>query len=43
VEFEHRDLERYGSRAAATRDRMDDGWGALLAGYERAAEAEAAR
>lgn len=39
VEFEHRDLDRYGDRADATREGMDGGWGQLLAGYQGAAEA----
>lgn len=34
VEFEHRDLERFGDRAATTAESMDGGWGQLLAGYE---------
>ncbi len=38
VEFEHRDLERFGDKAAQTRDAMDGGWGELLEGYRRAAE-----
>ena len=42
VEFEHRDLERFGERAAQVRgdyeSGMDGGWGQLLAGYQRAAE-----
>ena len=43
VEFEHRDLERFGEKAAAVRgdyeSGMDGGWGELLAGYQRQAEA----
>ena len=43
VDFEHRDLERYGERAAQVRgdyeSGMDGGWGELLAGYQRCAEA----
>ncbi len=43
VEFEHRDLERFGDKAEAVRgdyeSGMDGGWGELLAGYQRAAEA----
>jgi uncharacterized protein YndB with AHSA1/START domain len=43
VEFEHRDLERFGDRAAEVRGDyetgMDGGWGQLLAGYRQAAEA----
>ena len=38
VEFEHRDLDRFGERAQATRDAMDGGWGELLTGYQGAAE-----
>ncbi len=40
VEFEHRDLERFGEKAHEVRGDfdtgMDGGWGELLAGYERA-------
>jgi hypothetical protein len=43
VDFEHRDLERFGDKAEAVRGDcdtgMDSGWGELLAGYQRAAEA----
>lgn len=43
VDFEHRDLERYGDKAEALRgdyeSGMDGGWGELLAGYQRVAEA----
>ena len=43
VEFEHRDLERFGEKAAAVRGDyetgMDGGWRTLLEGYQRAAEA----
>ena len=39
VDFEHRDLERFGEKAAEVRGSydsgMDGGWRALLAGYER--------
>ena len=42
VEFEHRDLERFGERAAEIRggyeSGMEGGWGELLAGYQRRAE-----
>lgn len=42
VEFEHRDLERYGERAAQVRgdyeSGMDGGWGELLASFERRVE-----
>ena len=44
VEFEHRDLERFGEKAEEVRGDyetgMDGGWGELLAGYQQAAEAE---
>lgn len=44
VEFEHRDLERFGDKAMEVRGDydtgMDGGWGELLAGYQRAAEAD---
>lgn len=43
VDFEHRDLERFGDNAAEVRGDydtgMDGGWGQLLAGYQRSAEA----
>jgi uncharacterized protein YndB with AHSA1/START domain len=39
VTFEHRDLDRFGERAEETRNGMDGGWGALLEGFQRAAEA----
>lgn len=43
VEFEHRDLERYGERAAEVRgdyeSGMDGGWGELLDGFRKDAEA----
>ena len=37
VEFEHRDLERFGEGAAVQREMMDGGWGQILAGFERLA------
>jgi uncharacterized protein YndB with AHSA1/START domain len=44
VEFEHRDLERYGERAAEVRggyeSGMDGGWGELLARFEARAESD---
>jgi len=40
VDFEHSDLDRYGDNAGAVRDGMDGGWGELLAGFQRAAEAD---
>jgi uncharacterized protein YndB with AHSA1/START domain len=44
VEFEHRDLERFGEKAEAVRgdyeSGMEGGWAQLLAGYQRAAESE---
>jgi uncharacterized protein YndB with AHSA1/START domain len=43
VAFEHRDLERYGADAEAIRggyeSGMEGGWGELLAGYQKLAEA----
>ena len=43
VDFEHRDLERFGERAATVRgdyeSGMEGGWGELLAGYQRRVEA----
>jgi uncharacterized protein YndB with AHSA1/START domain len=43
VDFEHRDLERYGDNAEAVRgdyeSGMEGGWGELLAGYQAAVEA----
>ena len=42
VDFEHRDLDRYGDNAEAVRgdyeSGMDGGWGELLAGYQAAVE-----
>jgi len=42
VDFEHRDLERFGERAGEIRggyeSGMDGGWGQLLAGYQAAVE-----
>jgi uncharacterized protein YndB with AHSA1/START domain len=44
VDFEHRDLERFGENAEAVRGDydtgMDGGWRQLLDGYQRAAEAD---
>lgn len=44
VDFEHRDLERFGDKAEAVRgdyeSGMEGGWGELLAGYQRLAEAD---
>ena len=43
VDFEHRDLERFGERAEEIRggyeSGMDGGWAELLAGYQRVVEA----
>ena len=43
VDLQHRDLERFGDKAAEVRGDyetgMDGGWGELLAGYQRQAEA----
>jgi len=45
VEFEHRDLERYGDRAEELRggyeSGMDGGWATLLANFQALAEADA--
>jgi uncharacterized protein YndB with AHSA1/START domain len=42
VDFEHRDLERFGDKAEAVRGDyetgMEGGWGQLLAGYQALAE-----
>lgn len=44
VDFEHRDLERFGDKAEAVRGDyetgMDGGWGQLLAFYQQAAETD---
>ena len=44
VDFEHRDLDRFGEKAEAIRGDyetgMDGGWRTLLDGYQRAAEAD---
>jgi len=44
VDFEHRDLERFGDKAEAVRGDyetgMDGGWRQLLAGYQQVAEAD---
>ncbi|MEA3030618.1 MAG: hypothetical protein QOG13_1943 [Sphingomonadales bacterium] len=44
VDFEHRDLERFGANAQAVRgdyeSGMEGGWGQLLAGYQALAEAD---
>jgi uncharacterized protein YndB with AHSA1/START domain len=40
VDFEHRDLDRYGEGAEQVRGGMDGGWGELLAGYQAAVEAD---
>ncbi len=43
VEFEHRDLERYGDKAVEVRgvgeSGLEGGWGEMLAAYHRSAEA----
>ncbi len=45
VDFEHRDLDRFGANAETVRGDydtgMDGGWRELLAGYQRAAEGSA--
>ena len=40
VQFEHRDLDRFGDKAARTRDAMDGGWGELLSGFQKRVETE---
>lgn len=44
VEFEHRDLERFGDKAAQVRgdyeSGMDGGWGQLLAGFQERVEGD---
>ena len=40
VEFEHRNLERFGAAAAGLRKEMDAGWGQLLESYGGKASAE---
>ena len=42
VDFEHRDLERFGEAAERLRGAMDTGWGQILESYKRTAIAEAA-
>ena len=42
VDFEHRDLERFGEVAERLRRDMDRGWGQILESYNRAAVAQAA-
>jgi uncharacterized protein YndB with AHSA1/START domain len=37
VDFEHRDLERFGEHVAAMRGAMDGGWGGILDRFVRAA------
>ena len=39
VVFEHRNLERFGAGAEATRREMDGGWGDILQGFAKIAEA----
>jgi uncharacterized protein YndB with AHSA1/START domain len=39
VEFEHRDLERYGEKAPKQREGMDAGWAQILDGFRAATEA----
>lgn len=38
VEFEHRDLERFGEGAVQTAEMMDAGWGQILGEFVKAAE-----
>jgi len=42
VDFEHRNLERFGDAAEQLRGSMDTGWGQILESYRRTAVAEAA-
>jgi uncharacterized protein YndB with AHSA1/START domain len=39
IEFEHRQLERFGERAPAQRQSMDSGWGGILDRYAAATAA----
>ena len=38
VEFEHRDLERFGDKAVETAAMMDEGWGQILGEFVKTAE-----
>ncbi len=38
VEFEHRDLERFGDTAVQTAEMMDQGWGQILGEFVKTAE-----
>ena len=42
VDFEHRNLERFGEAAERLRGLMGDGWGQILESYKQTAVAEAA-
>jgi len=42
VDFEHRNIERFGEAAERLRGGMDTGWGQILESYVRSAVAEAA-
>jgi len=42
VDFEHRNLERFGEKAEHLRDLMSPGWGEILDSYSRTAAAQAA-
>jgi uncharacterized protein YndB with AHSA1/START domain len=42
VDFEHRDLERFGEAAERLRGEMGSGWGQILESYKQTAIAEAA-
>ncbi len=42
VDFEHRNLERFGDAAEQLRGSMDTGWGQILDSYKRTAVAQAA-
>ena len=37
VDFEHRDLERFGAAAAPVSKQMDEGWGQILQGFAHTA------
>ena len=39
IEFEHRQLERFGEKADAQRQTMDGGWGGILELYKARTEA----
>jgi hypothetical protein len=39
MDFEHRNIERFGDAAERLRKAMDTGWGQILESYERAVTA----